>query len=99
MNTSYLNIIGLAYRARKCSIGEENIINDIRNKKAKLVLISNDISESTKKKLTDKCSSFHIPYVEVEDRYTLGKALGKPERVAVAILDDGFAAKLKTLLL
>ncbi len=97
--SNYLNIIGLAYRARKCATGEETIINEVRNQKAKLVLMSNDISKGTRKKLTDKCSYFNVPYVEVDDRYTLGKALGKPERVAVAILDDGFAKKLLTLLL
>ena len=99
MRNNYLNIVGLAFRARKCSTGEDTIINDIRNKKAKLVLIASDISESTKKKLTDKCNTFQIPYIEVEDRSILGSAIGKSERVAVAILDEGFATKLKTLLL
>lgn len=99
MRNNYLNIVGLAFRARKCSTGEDTIINDIRNKKAKLVLIASDISESTRKKLTDKCNTFQIPYIEVEDRSILGSAIGKSERVAVAILDEGFATKLKTLLL
>jgi len=99
VRNNYLNIVGLAFRARKCSTGEDTIINDIRNKKAKLVLIASDISESTRKKLTDKCNTFQIPYIEVEDRSILGSAIGKSERVAVAILDEGFATKLKTLLL
>ncbi len=96
--TSYLNILGLAYRARKCSTGEETIVQDIQRNKAKFLLIANDISEGTKKKMTDKCQSFHVPYVEVDDRATLGHAIGKSERVAVAILDEGFAKKLQSLL-
>lgn len=99
MKNNYLNIIGLAYRARKCSTGEETIIKDVREKRAKLILIASDSSDRTKKKLMDKCKSFHIPYIEVEDRVTLGNAIGKSDRVAVAILDGGFAKKIQSLLL
>jgi len=99
MKKNHLNLIGLAYRARQCSAGEEIIIQDIKTKKAKLVLIAEDISASTKKKLTDKCDSYNIPYTEAGNRAELGNAIGKAERVAIAILDDGFAKKLQTLLL
>lgn len=98
MKHNYLNIVGLAYRARKCVTGEETVVQHIRDKKVKLLLIANDISEQTKKKLTDKCNTFQVPYIEVDDRETLGKAIGKKERVAVAILDEGFAKKLQSLL-
>jgi ribosomal protein L7Ae-like RNA K-turn-binding protein len=98
MKSNYLNIIGLAYRAQKCTTGEALIIKDIRLGKVKLLLIAHDISETTKKKLTDKCNSFHVPFLEVDDRYTLAQAIGKSERVAIAILDAGFAKKITSLL-
>lgn len=98
MTKGYLNLLGLAYRARKCTIGEELIIKDIQQNKVALLLIANDISEASKKKLEDKCKTYEVPYMEVDDRYTLGHAMGKQERVAVAILDQGFAKKLRTLL-
>ncbi len=98
MKKNYLNFLGLAYRARKCSTGEETIIQDIQKNKAKLILIANDISTVTKKKITDKCKTFHVPYMEVDDRATLAHAIGKSERVAIAILDEGFAKKMITLL-
>ncbi|GEN30467.1 ribosomal protein L7Ae-like RNA K-turn-binding protein [Cerasibacillus quisquiliarum] len=95
----YLNLIGLAYRARKCSLGEETIIRDIQEGRAKLVLLANDTGKQTKKKLTDKCHFYNVPlYVVDDDRDTLSKAVGKTDRVAIAILDDGFAKKFKTLL-
>jgi|SRR5690625_4977522 len=99
MNNRYLNIVGLAYRARKCSTGEETIIKDIQKNRAKLILIADDISIATRKKLTDKCDSFQVPYIEVDNRKKLGNAIGKSERVALAILDEGFARKLQSLLL
>lgn len=98
MNHNYLNIVGLAFRARKISTGEELIVKDIQDGKVKLLLIANDTSNLTKKKLQDKCTTYEVPYVEVDDRHTLGHAIGKSERVAIAILDNGFAKKLRTLL-
>lgn len=99
MKNNYLNMIGLAHRARKCSTGEDTITKDIQASRAKLVLIANDIGPQTRKKLMDKCRSYDVPFIEVDDRATLGHAIGKHERVAVAILDAGFAKKIKSLLL
>lgn len=98
MNHKYLNLIGLAYRAGKCSVGEETIVKDIRSKRAKLILMANDIGPQTKKKLIDKCHSFQVPYIIVDDRVTLSHAIGKTHHVAIAILDGGFASKIKSLL-
>ena len=99
MKSNYLNIIGIAFRAGKCSTGEETIVKDIQKKRAKLVLIANDVGPQTRKKLTDKCNSYDVPYVIVsDDRDTLSNAIGKSHRVAIAILDEGFAKKLESLL-
>jgi len=91
-------MIGLAYRAGKCSLGEATIVKDIRSNKAKLVLLANDIGPQTKKKLTDKCKYYNVPFVIADDRETLSNAIGKSQRVAIAILDAGFAAKISSLL-
>jgi ribosomal protein L7Ae-like RNA K-turn-binding protein len=98
MSGSYLNLLGLALRAGKCTLGEESIVRDIQRQKAKLVLIANDTGKQTKKKLTDKCSFYEIPCYEVDDRETLSQAIGKAGRVAIAVLDQGFAKKLQSLL-
>lgn len=99
MTNKYLNMLGLAYRARKLSTGEEIVLSDIQRKRAKLVLIANDTGEQTKKKITDKCKTFNIPYKIVDDRYTIGNAIGKSQRVVIAILDKGFATNIQSLLL
>ncbi|MBL4952684.1 YlxQ family RNA-binding protein [Neobacillus sp. OS1-32] len=94
----WLSLLGLANRARKIISGEELSINEIRSGKAKLVLLSSDASQNTTKKITDKCNSYNVPLKIVENRYLLGQAIGKEARVVVAVLDDGFAKKLVTLL-
>ncbi|MEH7122696.1 YlxQ family RNA-binding protein [Bacillus sp. JJ1773] len=94
----WMSLLGLANRARKITSGEELTIKEIRNGKAKLILLSADASVNTTKKVTDKCKSYQIPYRLVENREILGQAIGKDTRVVVAVLDDGFAKKLKSLL-
>ncbi|MFZ3576645.1 YlxQ family RNA-binding protein [Virgibacillus sp. DJP39] len=97
MKNNYLNMVGLAYRARKCSLGEE-VVKDIKKKRAKLVLLANDTGPQTTKKITDKCKTYEIPLRVVDDKETLSNSIGKSERVAIAILDAGFADKIKSLL-
>ncbi len=98
MNKQYLNLLGLAFRARKCTLGEELILKNIQNKQAKIVLIASDISESTKKKIINKCTTYEVDYRSVDNREVLGQAIGKSNRVAIAIIDEGFAKKFRTLL-
>jgi ribosomal protein L7Ae-like RNA K-turn-binding protein len=94
----WMSLLGLANRARKIISGEELSVKEIRSGKAKLVLLSADASANTTKKITDKCKSYEVPYKLVEDRHLLGQAIGKEARVVVAVLDDGFAKKLITML-
>ncbi len=98
MSNAYLNMIGLAFRAGKCTVGEESIIKDIKRKKIKLLILANDVSENTKKKLTDKCHYYHVPYYITDSREVLSQAIGKSGRVAIGITDLGFAEKITSIL-
>lgn len=98
MNKQYLNLLGLANAARKIVTGE-TLIKQIKAKKISLVLIAKNASENSKKKITDKCHYYHIPYyIMDEDSDTLGKAIGKENRVAIGIADRGFAKKIKEII-
>jgi ribosomal protein L7Ae-like RNA K-turn-binding protein len=94
----WMSLLGLANRARKIISGEELSVKEIRSGRAKLVLLSADASANTMKKVTDKCKSYEVPLKLVEDRHLLGQAIGKEARVVVAVMDDGFAKKLVSLL-
>ncbi|MED4211143.1 YlxQ family RNA-binding protein [Priestia megaterium] len=98
MNEQWISFLGLANRARKLISGEELVVREVRKQKAKLVLLASDASENTKKKVTDKCSYYNVSVKIVSDRYTLGQAIGKDARVVVAVMDEGFAKKLATML-
>lgn len=94
----WMSLLGLANRARKIISGEELTVKQIQSGKAHLILLSADASANTTKKITDKCNSYEVPYKIVENRHLLGQAIGKEARVVVAVLDDGFAKKMVTLL-
>ncbi|PTY79758.1 50S ribosomal protein L7 [Heyndrickxia sporothermodurans] len=93
-----LSLLGLANRARKVISGEELVIKEVKNGRAKLVLLSMDASENTTKKVQDKCRFYRIPIYWISNREILGTAIGKESRVVLAITDLGFAKKLEILL-
>ena len=86
---NFLNTLGLASRARKIVTGE-TLINKIRSNGVYFVVIASDASDNSKKKITDKCTSYNVDYIS-----ELSKAIGKNNRVALGITDRGFAKNLK----
>ena len=95
MLNNVLSLLGLASRARKITSGE-TLIHDIRNKKVYFVIIAADASDNTKKKIIDKCNFYKTDYVVDGSSDDLSAAVGKYNRVAVGILDKGFAASIKS---
>ncbi|SFJ23292.1 YlxQ family RNA-binding protein [Thermoflavimicrobium dichotomicum] len=92
-----LNALGLAMRAGKVVSGEEFVIREVRAGKAKLVVLAKDAAKNTEKKLTDKCQSYQVPLIRFGTRQELGKAIGKAERVVIAVTDPGFAKMIRQL--
>lgn len=93
MNNVY-GTLGLASASRNISIGE-SVLKDIRARRCKLVLVAKDASQNTIKKISDKCKFYQIDIAFVDDSETLSKAIGKYNIKAVAVLDAGFAKKIK----
>ena len=93
-----LQLLGIATRARMIVTGEELAIREVQSRKARLVIISNDASTNTSKKITDKCTFFNVEKHVFGSREELGHAIGKDSRVVLAITDAGFASKLSELL-
>jgi ribosomal protein L7Ae-like RNA K-turn-binding protein len=77
--------------------GEELVINEVRKGKAKMVILAEDASANTNKKLHDKCKTYNVAVHVFGTRFELGQAIGKDERVVIAITDAGFAKKLTSL--
>ncbi len=91
MEKRTLGVIGLAARARGIVIGTNQVLEAIRNKKALLVLIANDVSDNTRKSLKDK-SAFYSANVEEIDitAEELGKSVGHSQTASIAFTDANF---------
>ncbi|WP_046175017.1 YlxQ family RNA-binding protein [Domibacillus indicus] len=94
----WTSFLGLANRAGKLITGEELTVKEIQRGNAKLILLSEDASRNTEKKITDKAAFYKVPVRRVENREVLGQAIGKEARVVVTVTDAGFAKKLKMLI-
>ena len=93
-----LNLIGLATRARKTSMGTDIVINCIQRKEAKIVFIANDASEETIKKLQDKCNYYKVQSCMLFNTLEINDAVGKNNIKVVSVNDSGFYNNIKTLI-
>lgn len=91
-------MLGIAARARKIVTGEETVVREVRAGEAKLVIISEDASANTMKKISDKCNTYNVEKHVFGSREALGHAIGKESRVVLALTDIGFAKKISALL-
>ena len=97
-STKIFQLLGMAARARMISTGEDLVVQAVRSGDAKLVILSNDASKNTMKKLTNKCNTYDVEKHVFGSREELGHAIGKEARVVLALTDKGFAKKLSELL-
>ena len=99
MSAGVLRALGLCKRAGALITGTPMICDALRDGKRKplMVLMASDVSEGTKKKLTDKCAFYETRLVTLatggED---LAKAVGKTGFLAsVAVTDVNLAGLVK----
>ncbi len=97
-NDKFFRMLGLAAKAGKLRFGEGAVRDSIRTDLAKLAIVAKDASDNTKKKISDNCRFYSVPYYEYGDRYTLGNATGKGFAVVLSVADEGFAKTLIDIL-
>lgn len=91
-------MLGLANKAGKLVTGEEVVRNSVRNSKVKLLLISEDASDNTKKRFLNTADYYKVPVHIWGLKEQLGSNIGKSERAVIGICDDGFAKSIASLL-
>ena len=95
MNTRLHNAIGLCQKAGACKSGTDAVEREVRAKRAKLVLIERGASAATRKGFADLCAYYGIECRETE---TVGAAIGKSARIAMAVIDGNFANMIRKAL-
>ena len=87
-----LSYIGLATRAGKTVSGEFSTEKSVKTGKGLLVIVAEDASENTKKKIRSLCEYYKVPLYVACSSAELGSACGKEFRMSVAVEDEGLAA-------
>ena len=82
-----LDLLGLAYRARKVVLGEM-VLKKIRN--VRLLFLASDISPKSKERFLKKCHYYQIAWIDSYSTDELSMALGKNNVRVIGITDDGF---------
>lgn len=92
-----LSLLGLAQRAGKLITGEEQVVFAIQNKEAKLVFLSQDTGKHTTKKIATKTTIHKVALSTDMTSLELSQAIGKSRKV-VAVIDEGFAQKMRSMM-
>ncbi len=82
-------LIGLARRAGALSYGTEGCIKDLKTKKSKLIIISSDISEKTKKELIFQSGGVDILFSDIT-KEELGSIIGTRPTAVISVNDSNF---------
>ena len=90
-------MLGLSAKAGKVLSGTDSVLDGIKRKKAKLVIIANDASDKTKKEIKFICEKYDVPLIIFGETRTNSHAIGKENRVIFAITDTGLAKAIKEL--
>ena len=92
------SMIGLATRAGKTVAGEFSVEKAVKQKKAWLVIVSEEASDNTKKLFFNKCKYYKIPCFVYGSKQEIGEATGNDSRASIAITDRGFSETINRLL-
>ncbi|MBN2300139.1 MAG: ribosomal L7Ae/L30e/S12e/Gadd45 family protein [Acholeplasmataceae bacterium] len=86
--------LGLAFRARKITVGTDLSIQALRNGQLYLILLATDASDLTKKKVYDKSKTYQVEVIENLSSIELSQAIGKQDIKVIGITDRGFSQLL-----
>ena len=96
-NNKILGLIGLSARARKVSFGADSTEEDIKKRKAKLVIVAEDGSERTKNKYIDLCQKYNIPILIFSNIENISKAIGKENKAIIGIKEVNIAKQIQKI--
>ena len=97
INKKILGLLGLATRAGKVSFGTQSVIEKIRKKKVKLVIIAEDASERTKKNFEELCASIEVDRKIFGNIKELSSAIGQTNKAIIGIEDENFAREIEKI--
>ncbi|MBQ5696277.1 MAG: ribosomal L7Ae/L30e/S12e/Gadd45 family protein [Clostridium sp.] len=93
----FFNFLGLAKRSGNLIEGYSKCDEQRNRRSFYLVIVSDDASNSTKKKFKNHCIEKKIPLIEDFSKEELGNPIGREELKVLAVVDKNMAEKLISL--
>ena len=90
-------LLGLCMRAGKIAGGEAAAHAAVRSGECRLLILSEDASDNTKKKFANAAVYYNVDCLQWGTKEALGRAIGKAQRSVLAVCEEGFAAQLRSL--
>lgn len=98
MQNKFYNLLGLAKRAGRISVGYNKCEEAINFGKSRLVILSDELAENSLKKFKKYCDLNKVPCILNVPGSELTELLGRDKIIkVVSINDEGFAKKLSEL--
>lgn len=94
MKNKFLGMMGLARKSGNVSFGYDQVVEMIEKNKVQLVIIAEDISENTFKKIISVCETFEIQWIQYGTKEILSNAIGKYNKSIFGINDNNFAKQM-----
>ena len=93
MNDRALSMLGLCARAGKIVTGEKAVVQCIRSGQCIVAVLDGGTAKNGLKAVTQACETHGVPLVTCPEN-TLGRAIGKPGRMAAAVTDAGLGGRI-----
>ena len=90
VNNKVLGLLGLSCKAGKVMSGTDMVLDGIKRRKVKLVIVAEDAAERTFKNMTLACSEY-VKVIKFGNIEEISKAIGKQNRAVIAITDKNLA--------
>ena len=89
-----LGLLGISAKAGKIISGTDIVLENIKKKKVKLIILAKDCSEKTKNNIKLISYKYKIPFKEFGTIEENSKAIGKNNRAIIGILDNKLATAI-----
>ena len=97
MKGKFLQFLGIANRAGALISGTLLCEKALKKKQGKLLLLATDVAPEVAEKMRYLAHVADIPIIKAYPKAALGEAIGKSQRAAIIVTDDGLANRLVEL--
>lgn len=95
MDSRLSGLLGFARRAGRLGFGSDAVLRDILAGRARLVLLSRDVSPRTDRRIRQACGENEVAVCRLPcGKAELGQAIGRGDTAVIDVTDRSFAAGL-----